>query len=427
MPNKSDPGQNPTQPTNQPGDQPVAPPIASIQADLPPLPPDFQNVTPENTTTPLVQPPSEPISPPSSTSPPDLPPVVSTKPKKKFAGGRVIATILGILLLIGGVGAGIFLTQQKQLFEQKATYIFCNDSSDCAMGNSCTANGCVPTNGECVSSQDCSGGMSCNNGQCVPPASAECDNDTDCSGGERCNTTLGRCVQGSITCVGDLDCPSGEGCSGGQCTSLCSNSGDCSGGKICAAGECIPPNSDCGRDSDPGAPVCCVGSCGGQLVCEGSNRLECNTGGQHCTVDADGCTEGQPPVEPPGGTPNPPGSTPTPPPGTAQCAAVLAYRTISDTQSLTPAELSALSPGDVIHFCVGGNGSGLPFDRARFEINGTLLPETTTLKPNGSSSLGMENFCQEYTIGPTVTTVSVKASIHHTVSGWVGQVTIPTP
>jgi hypothetical protein len=41
-------------------------------------------------------------------------------PKKKFGGKRIIATILGIFLLVGGVGAGIVLTQQQQLFQQKA-------------------------------------------------------------------------------------------------------------------------------------------------------------------------------------------------------------------------------------------------------------------------------------------------------------------
>lgn len=55
----------------------------------------------------------------SSTNSYDLPPTI-TSPKKKFGGGRVIATILGILLLVGGLGAGVYITQQQQLFQQKA-------------------------------------------------------------------------------------------------------------------------------------------------------------------------------------------------------------------------------------------------------------------------------------------------------------------
>ena len=34
----------------------------------------------------------------------------TTTPKKKFAGGKVIATILGLFLLVGGIGAGVFFT-----------------------------------------------------------------------------------------------------------------------------------------------------------------------------------------------------------------------------------------------------------------------------------------------------------------------------
>lgn len=47
--------------------------------------------------------------------------VGTTPPKKKFAGGKVIATILGLFLLVGGVGAGVFLTSQDQNISEKAS------------------------------------------------------------------------------------------------------------------------------------------------------------------------------------------------------------------------------------------------------------------------------------------------------------------
>ncbi|MCX6704997.1 MAG: GBS Bsp-like repeat-containing protein [Candidatus Woesebacteria bacterium] len=134
MPNQ-DPTQNPN-PVNPPVDQPVSPivpPAISPQSDLPPLSPDFQNL-PENdvpatpsvsqsadlpTETPAQA--DQPISNDAgSSAPPDISSVIS-KPKKKFGGGKIIATILGLIVLIGGVGAGIVLTQQKQLFQQKAS------------------------------------------------------------------------------------------------------------------------------------------------------------------------------------------------------------------------------------------------------------------------------------------------------------------
>lgn len=52
-----------------------------------------------------------------------MPAVVTSSPKKKFAGGKVIATILGLFLLVGGIGAGVFLTQQNQNINEKASPI----------------------------------------------------------------------------------------------------------------------------------------------------------------------------------------------------------------------------------------------------------------------------------------------------------------
>ncbi|HCR35536.1 hypothetical protein A2130_02695 [Candidatus Woesebacteria bacterium GWC2_33_12] len=49
--------------------------------------------------------------------------VGTTPPKKKFAGGKVIATILGLFFLIGGVGAGVYLTGQDQNVNEKADEI----------------------------------------------------------------------------------------------------------------------------------------------------------------------------------------------------------------------------------------------------------------------------------------------------------------
>jgi hypothetical protein len=108
MPNQTDP--------NQVADTTNVPPVSVPNTDLPPLP-DFMNVPTSPT-------PSEPLTPPTddssgSAAPSDLPPVMSA-PKKKFGGGKIIATILGLVLLVGGIGAGVVLTQQQQLFNQKA-------------------------------------------------------------------------------------------------------------------------------------------------------------------------------------------------------------------------------------------------------------------------------------------------------------------
>ena len=61
----------------------------------------------------------------------------TTPPKKKFAGGKVIATILGLFLLVGGVGAGVFLTGQNQDIREKA--------ATNQLTPPCTATGCSAT------------------------------------------------------------------------------------------------------------------------------------------------------------------------------------------------------------------------------------------------------------------------------------------
>jgi hypothetical protein len=151
MPNQ-DPNQNlqsnPPIPNTEPVSEPIPPAeipnteqqnfSSSIPAhnDLPPLP-DFMMQNDANTTQDITNKPQDDDNPtgiqtpptpqvdsptnesPGSAAPPDLPPMVAS-PKKKFGGKRIIATILGIFLLVGGIGAGIVLTQQQQLFQQKA-------------------------------------------------------------------------------------------------------------------------------------------------------------------------------------------------------------------------------------------------------------------------------------------------------------------
>lgn len=83
----------------------------SPQTDLPPLPPEFQNLDTNQAATPQ-NPPEE-----SGTAAPPTPTfssVATSSPKKKFGTGRIIATILGVFFLLGGVQAGLYLTRQQQ-------------------------------------------------------------------------------------------------------------------------------------------------------------------------------------------------------------------------------------------------------------------------------------------------------------------------
>ena len=139
------PNNNSTQQTTDDSQQPaVTFPSVSVEDTLPPTittttvtapsvaPQDTVNPSPANTT------PSNNGSAAPSNDLAMSGVIGTTPPKKKFAGGKVIATILGLFLLVGGVGAGVFLTGQNQNISEKA-----------ATNNwraPCTVNGCSASN-----------------------------------------------------------------------------------------------------------------------------------------------------------------------------------------------------------------------------------------------------------------------------------------
>jgi len=372
-PNQTDPNQtNPTttppvdqQGSNQP--EPVVPPVLSPSADLPPMPPAFQSVPDESSVSPTESPasdqptdepkPEETSQDTGSAAPSDTPPVVSS-PKKKFGSGKIIATILGILLLVGGVGTGVYLTQQNQNISEKAY-------------------------------------------------DAPCTKDqATCSGYYKCNKPSGWCHVFSGTELGSVSCATGGAndcislCQGGHadaCQELFGNAG---------IGEetCAPPGTGCVTAPVNGAGVSCNEWHWTHCINEGSGQ-----NGVGCDVT------NNPPDGPPDNPPsNPPGS-PTPPGPTASCLNVKAY-TGANWVLLNAEGYSALRAGDEVNFCVAGTTTGDAFDKAQFMIGSSLKPETTATRP------GSTDFCQSYTIleSDINTPITVKAKIHSSL-GWFGE------
>lgn len=72
--------------------------------------------------------------------------MVGAPPRKKFGGKRVISTILGLLLLVGGIGVGVSLVKQQQNPEERAK---APTEKELCVG--CATNGekWVWVNGEC--------------------------------------------------------------------------------------------------------------------------------------------------------------------------------------------------------------------------------------------------------------------------------------
>lgn len=488
MPNQNSPTQNPN-PLNSSSDS-VTPstsaPVISPQADLPPLPPAFQNM--EQTAIPTEKPAAADdkthLSDSGSGAPPETSSVTS-KPKKKFGGGRIIATILGLFLLVGGIGAGVLVTQQKQVAERavctvgyvNTTGTCCSNGkseriyrfADCTTENRCdgadctgsTPNSCGANGGSCQSSCSngsasgtCPSGYTCckSGGNPAPPPGGNCD---DCDLGSTSSCTTSNNTAGTKTCVTAGSCSSKKGNWGacvpnatGSCTASSSvttlgtgttvtvNPGqyNCSNQvtKTCPAGQsaflartascvcsinCVPGGSDC---SAPGA-----GDCSGQTgdcyvsthigvsikdgcVCSNPHYTTCATG-YKCSVPLNQSTTAGDCVQVATTPPSAPPNNPTAP----SCVAVKAYS--STWTVLTSDQLTALTTGAQINFCVSGaNGT---FDMADFKIGSTVEANTTTKGQGAVAS----SYCQSYTIQSTDTTISVSAKIHDTVKGWVGE------
>ena len=193
---------------------------------------------------------AQPIEDSGSAAPSDLPPMVAT-PKKKFGNGKIIATILGFFLLVGGVGAGIVLTQQQQIFKPKATCV----------GYWCTCGGTTVCNSDVTitceqyrAAHDCgsSGGGGGTGG-------------TGGGGGGGTGVT---CDSGKHLCT----CIAGSGCVADSmaCSTYCGGSENVTGGGT----QTATPSSTCTADGSrpiTGRP-CCSGTThtaagGSETVC----------------------------------------------------------------------------------------------------------------------------------------------------------------
>jgi hypothetical protein len=362
------PNQNPTQdPQNIP-----------VQTDLPPLPPDFQSI-----------PADQPTGDTGSAAPPDsnLPPMV-TAPKKKFGGGKIIATILGIFLLVGGVGTGVYLVRQQQTADSKATVwtlggekYYDKEAYESAARRASTE-GTDAQEVAYYASQDAAAAAASqgsNNNECGGPGQKVCE--VVCEGGS--------CHYGNVGF--DINSPpAGITCNRLNCWANTS--------PPVPSGNCVANEGDCLVTTHIG--VVSEGPNKGQ-ICDGPHKTTCAAGYTCRNYD---CVP--PELIQTSGSDTPPPSTSS----TASCQNVKAYSSV--WTPLTSADLSALSTGTVVNFCVTGTTTSGTFDKAKFTINGTVQAETTAIRPSST------DFCQSYTIPVGVSVFNVSAQIHHATLGW---------
>ena len=414
----SSPTTTPLDISGQMNDAPPPPPMED--GAFSPPPPIVEETKPEE------------VSAPSQTSEtngntqeiPDIPPVITTSGTggKKPVGKKMIATILGVLVLVGGLGAGVILVQNQQDIREKA-YIpeevvvppqcvkegnDCDSIKRCCSGLVCTSSGiclksdpqdinicrkdCVSDRSNCVGgSQVGSKGYGCGiNEYCcdkIPPIRDQDVCRKDCvslpaqciSGTQVGNAGYGQCEDREY-CCDQVDCyaisPRMNSGDYGFCNWPVNNE-KINGKSFCYSGATCPQSSpSCTGDAVVGAGVI-----GGAQYCEG------------------------------GGSPSIPNPTtkPTLPPGiTCSCLPIKAY----DDEWVAITNLSSLVAGDVVRFTVEGKTNSGAIDIARFTINGTLRPEVTTRKPITNE------FYDEYTIPEDTTSFTINAEIHHTTIGW---------
>lgn len=361
------PNQNNPDPTKS-GDAPVS---IFPQPDLPPLP-DFMSADSSASSVPnhsTIQP-STNVPDSSSGSADNLPQMITT-PKKKF-GGKIIATILGVFLLIGGVGTGVYLVRQQQnlasqaTFNQKDIVKLGSDRAQKEYADARINDAQYGTN--TASSTDLGKAIAAD-----PALQAVVKAELEAAGATTNNNVLANVTKPWIpegytkdqVVVSDA----GLNRAGYDCGGPCLQETDSQvAGYYTYKGRYYPIDTSVPR----------VGGRGGD----------------------GGTTTTETPTAPPSGP-------------TAECNNVKAYS--STWTLLSSTSLSTLAVGTTINFCVAGTTTEGTFDKAQFKINTTLKPETTTVRP------GSTDYCQSYTILSTDTTVNVQAKIHHVTLGWFGE------
>jgi hypothetical protein len=172
-----------------------------------------------------------------SSSPNDdiMPPVITaSQPSKKYGGGRgkFIATILGLILLVGGATAGFILVRQNQNIGEKAGGTECGGIyGSCPGGFVCQAGNCVPTTAT----------------ECDPGAQSGCVTD-GCAGTKTCTSSSqwGSCVKNNSSCGSDDPTPRPIDCGGVRPGDACTTGQDChcQQGDVCSTKICEPDQHD---------------------------------------------------------------------------------------------------------------------------------------------------------------------------------------
>lgn len=387
-------------------DQSIPPMEPSISTPSPPPAPPAGQDQPTDTPLPATdstEPPPPPIIEEQEEGGTDIPPVITTgeKPKGKV-GKKVIATILGILLLVGGVGAGVILVQRQQDIREKATlFADCERDTDCGSYYVCRDGNCVmpgePTcegeGGVCINTPNCF-----NIGRVLVNRGSGCGLDLCCSQAQTTPTSIPTSGPEHPNCNTNKSLYFPSNCSERLVKDhiireFCDGDGDKYWCKEWQLDYGVP----CWCDRPSGYPN--VGKDYWLKPAPGETKLECGI-----TPDSR-CITGPTPTS----TPKGPTPTPTPTPGVGLRASCLLIRVFDTGWNEITGQLSNLKAGDKVRFTVSGTTSSGSIDKARFRINSPTWRTVVVAKKPGTN-----DFYDEYTIPEGVTSFTINAQLHHT-------------
>lgn len=403
--------------TPPPLETPVIPgPLITEEVSTSSLPAGGSDMPP---TPPIVEPAPDggfPEEPPQGSAAPSediVSPIIDGAPKKKFGGKKMIATILGLLILVGGLGAGLVLVKQQQDIRERAAISTCKTDANCKTGYVCSDKGVCVLNATAKPTET------------KTPTATIAPTATASPTQNACEKAGGLCYETSVVKV---DCSNiGKVINGGVgCSSLsqvcCAKAGEPTKTPTPTAQTCRPGWLSGGRFRDT-AEEACIGQCGYRNVA--AREGNCNWENRGSGMDPNWCYQcvgtaasGTPPPTSPTPSKGPTvtstptlTATPTLPPGaTAQCLNIRAFDT--SWNELSSAQLSALEAGNIVRFTVAGTATSGSFDMARFKINGVQRADVIQKRP------GTQEFYDEYAIPSGVTTFTINAQIHHTTLGW---------
>lgn len=338
-----------------------------------------------------------------TTRPPKLPPSSSSGRTGKRPISPIAAGIVVFLLLIAGLGAGLYvLTSQPRFGEirrQAEEYCaVCNkenagDSCECDSSGKQTGNKCQLAPAACASL-----------GYTWQPDAA-CTLGTPCSSGPTPGGGLtGQCPPDPVVWCATFDCPNGDTDRDGTCNPSPHDgfSGDAGASYVTQWGDACPqPASGCGQKDkynagEPGGGWDEI--CGYNLV---GGFPDCGSAAATATPR---------PTRSPSATPTPEPTTNVP-----ECREVFAQ--VKDqgggwVDAPSNDLAAAATAGDQVRFVVRGSASSGAFTRAAFFINGTPhIDDVVQISP--------KKFAVEYTLPDSGGQIGVEAVLFHDSQGWV--------